>query len=103
MTAALTTRALTERVELGMAWLDARLPGWDELVDLDRLNVENPCDCLLGQTYGEWDLHTLGIDIDQLAALGFDASSSHDDMADEYAALTEVWRTAIERRRGAST
>ncbi|MEW2442810.1 hypothetical protein [Micromonospora marina] len=103
MTVELTTRSLAERVELGIAWLDARLPGWHEAIDLDRLNVEHPCDCLLGQTYGDWDLHTLGIDIDRLAALGFDAASSHDDMADEYAALTEVWRTAIERRRAAAT
>lgn len=90
------------RVSCGVAWLDARTPGWHELIDLDRLNVQNPCDCLLGQTIG-WDLHALGLSVDQLAALGFDASSSHDDMAEEYAALTEVWRSAVARRRAATT
>lgn len=99
MTAPMTTRNLRQRVEVGMAWLDFRLPGWDELIDLDRLNVENPCDCLLGQTIGDWDLHVVGMDMDQLAACGFDASTSHDGMGDEYAALTEIWRTAIQERR----
>ena len=99
MAVQLTTRALRERVELGMTWLDARHPGWHDLIDLDRLDVSSPCNCLLGQTIGGFDLHAARLDIDQAAALGFDASSSHDDMADEYAALTEVWRTVIERRR----
>ncbi|MEV4271960.1 hypothetical protein [Micromonospora aurantiaca (nom. illeg.)] len=101
MTGVLTTGALRERVELGMAWLDARHPGWHDLIDLDRLDVASPCNCLLGQTLGAWDLHTVGMDVDQLAACGLDAASSHDDMGEEYAALTRLWRAAIEQRRAA--
>lgn len=103
MSVVLRTGALRARVELGMVWLDARMPGWDELIDLDRLSVEHPCDCLLGQTLGNWDLHTVGMDVDRLAACGFDSSTSHDGMADEYAALTEVWRSAILQRRAEVT
>ncbi|MEU4781060.1 hypothetical protein [Micromonospora sp. NPDC023633] len=96
---AMTTSELRQRVEVGMAWLDARHPGWDELIDVATLDVASPCNCLLGQALGSWDLHTLGMDVDQLAACGFDASSSHDDMAEEYAALTELWRSAVLARR----
>ena len=103
MTVELTTRAIRQRVELGMAWLDARHPGWHDLIDLDRLDVASPCNCLLGQTLGGFDLHVAGLDMDQAAALGFDASSSHDGIGEEYGALTEVWRTAIRERRAAPT
>jgi hypothetical protein len=99
----MTTGALRQRVEVGMAWLDARHPGWLDLVDVDTLDVASPCNCLLGQTIGNWDLHTLGMNVDQMAACGFDASTSHDEMGDEYAALTEVWRTAIRERRGVTS
>lgn len=95
----MTTRELESRVELGMVWLDARLPGWVDLIDLDELDVASPCNCLLGQTLGDWDLRVVGMEMDQLAACGFDASTSHDGMADEYAALTELWKRAIRQRR----
>lgn len=99
----LTTRALRERVSLGMAWLDVRQPDWGDLIDLDELDVASPCNCLLGQTLGGFDLDVAGLDMDQAAALGFDASSSHDGMGEEYAALTEIWRTAIQERRAAAS
>jgi len=41
---------LAERVALGAAWLDAAHPGWRDRVDVDRLNLEDSCDCVLGQT-----------------------------------------------------
>lgn len=41
---------LVEHVELGATWLDGAHPGWRELVDVDRLDLGDSCDCVLGQT-----------------------------------------------------
>lgn len=97
----MTVGALRERVELGMAWLDARHPGWLDVIDLDVLDVASPCRCLLGQVTGDFDLYTAGLDMDMAIALGFDATVARDreQLYDEYAALTEVWRSAILQRR----
>lgn len=101
VSAALTTGALRERVELGMTWLDARHPGWIDLIDLQRLDVASPCRCLLGQVIGEFDLSVAGLDMDMAAELGFDATHTRtrQGLVAEYAALTEVWRAAILQRR----
>ena len=40
---------LVERVALGAAWLDDAHPGWRDRVDIDRLDVGDSCDCVLGQ------------------------------------------------------
>jgi hypothetical protein len=41
--------------------------------------------------------------MDQAAALGFDAATSHDGIGDEYAALTELWKTAVRKRRAGAS
>jgi hypothetical protein len=44
---------IESRVARGAALLDERLPGWDGLIDLGRLSLSSPCNCILGQTWGE--------------------------------------------------
>lgn len=34
------------------ALLDEHAIGWRERIDVDRLDIEDPCDCILGQLYG---------------------------------------------------
>lgn len=38
-----------KRVLRGAAWLDEVMPDWFERVDLDELNLSEPCWCVLGQ------------------------------------------------------
>ncbi|MFE7874455.1 hypothetical protein ACFUYE_29415 [Micromonospora humida] len=100
MNAPMMLSDLRQRVDLGIAWLDARHPGWHDLIDVDLIDVASPCRCILGQTIGYFPGPDL--DTDQAAALGFEASTSHDGMAEEYEALSGLWRTAVLRRRAGS-
>ena len=45
------------RVARGVALLDRTLADWGERIDLDRLNLASPCNCILGQEFAE-DLPT---------------------------------------------
>lgn len=40
---------IAERVAAGAAFLDAREPGWWQRIDLDTLDLQAPCRCVLGQ------------------------------------------------------
>lgn len=40
---------LQERVNLGCKLLDERLPAWDRKIDLAKLDLNSPCNCVLGQ------------------------------------------------------
>ncbi|MFI1195497.1 hypothetical protein ACH4T9_19880 [Micromonospora sp. NPDC020750] len=91
----MTVRELRERVELGIEWLDAVVPGWVDRIDLTQLHLACPRNCVLGQTVG----FPGGMDLDQAAQLGFEASASHDAIADEYEALTGLWKAAVDKRR----
>ena len=43
----------TPYVIKGMEWLDRVKPGWEDSVDLRRLQVEVPVNCVLGQVFAE--------------------------------------------------
>lgn len=36
-------------VKIGAHWLDSKLPDWEALIDLDELQVQHACRCVLGQ------------------------------------------------------
>lgn len=49
---------LDERIDAGVAWLDANVPDWLDRIDLDRLDLADTCKCVLGQTFAhiaQWD------------------------------------------------
>lgn len=39
------------RIARGMEWLDQERPGWLDRIDMARLDVGCPCNCLLGQEF----------------------------------------------------
>ena len=43
----------TERVQSGARLLDEKMPGWHDLIDIDRLDLENTENCVLGQVFEE--------------------------------------------------
>lgn len=105
------TETTAERVAAGVAWLDEHDPGWwredapehltrdAQPIDLDRLDIDDPCRCVLGYRWGHFG-HAL---VDALrdasdVALGFDG-----DSADEVPELTAEWRRVISERREAVT
>ncbi len=112
----MTTTA--ERVARGAAFLDEKMPGWDQRIDLDKLDLAAPCRCVLGQLATDLDeghddvwlaivshfglsLHSPYRKADGTtdAALGFNT----DDLQwpPDYSDLTAEWRRLIEARRSA--
>jgi hypothetical protein len=49
---------IAQRVAAGVAYLDKEAggPGWASHIDLDRLDLQDAYDCVLGQLYGDFDL-----------------------------------------------
>lgn len=45
---------IEQRVAAGAAWLDEHAPGWVAQIDLSSLDIEEPCNCILGQVYGHY-------------------------------------------------
>ncbi len=91
-------------VAKGIAFLDVKRPGWQSFIDVDRLSLASPSQCILGQIYGRYSLgvSTLGIDgnrgtnrPDNPELYGFissigTGSATHDDHE-----LTEEWRRQL--------
>lgn len=42
------------RVQRGAMWLDMTIPGWAKKINLPRFDIESPCDCIVGQTLGDY-------------------------------------------------
>lgn len=91
-----------ERIECGVAWLDAqRGPGWVHHIDIDQLKLSNCLRCVLGQLYGNY-WNPVGreagdglLSIQQSIACGFCLSAYMDPTVDSWAELTEAWKDKI--------
>ena len=94
-------------VERGAALLDERKPGWDRKVDLEKLDLYSPCNCVLGQVYGDRLSHYDGYGYNRglrLLELHYQGSKLHGFTAmpnGYHGNLTAAWRRLIEKRRGA--
>lgn len=108
------TATIKTRVARGVALLDEKLPGWDQRIDLDALDIGNACNCILGQT---WDEHPDDYDdpyfmhsawifgrLDQVrdAGYGFTVDARHQSVREidaEIADLTAEFKRVILARR----
>lgn len=99
------TTTIAERVAAGAAWLDEHRPGWDQRIDLETLDLGDPCHCVLGQEYGNygdspeeirWERRPAGEDVWVAPLFGF-----HEWNERNYDVLTAEWRRLIEERRAA--
>ena len=98
----------SERVAAGAALLDSRRPGWYQGIDLNRLDIADPVNCVLGQTGGYFgyyrELNRLDI-VDQAHAYGFTQDRSMFWAffpwlaGDAFDLLTLSWRAEITKRR----
>jgi hypothetical protein len=76
-------------VDAGAALLDERLPGWRDAVDPTRLVLTDPCNCVLGQVFGEYGRGLDLLAIDNPALFGFLRGRS------SWERLTEAWRKVL--------
>lgn len=86
---------IEERVARGAAWLDDNVLGWQNRIDLDRLDMGNRYHCVLGQLYGNYMFGPLARD--EAQTLGLQRTG-----ADGYAHLEVEWRRVITERRAAA-
>lgn len=108
---------IAERVAAGAVFLDAHEPGWWQRIDLEKLALESPCRCVLGQLETprlqptDWSedayeraCQRYGFELDAYDdpgrepdeyRFGFNARLS------EYDILTAAWRELIAARRRA--
>ena len=80
-----------DKVACGVALLDEVYPGWDQKINLARLDIRDCGRCVLAQLYGDYDT---GLDRPRLSSV---VPSSH-----SFAGAHEVtveWRRVILERR----
>lgn len=95
------TSEIDPRVLRGAHFLDVRRPGWDERIDLDTFDLGNACDCVVGQTEGDYQdgAKTLGLEPygDEAREFGFVVGPKRP--LDDWDVLGTSWRSLIESRR----
>lgn len=47
-------QTIAQQVANGVKFLNKVKPGWVNLINLDKLNMKNPNNCIIGQIYGDY-------------------------------------------------
>ena len=90
------------KVAKGAALMDKELPGWEKKIDLERLDLGDICNCVVGQLYPDESYITAVYDLLGINSIiesttdeyGFSASEWRD-----YPSLTREWKQLIQERR----
>lgn len=84
------------RVAAGAAFLDERMPGWAERIDLGRLDLDDECNCVIGQLTGDYinGVAQFGLRLSEEVSLGFMPGQ-----ADGWHLLDAAWADEIKKRR----
>jgi len=87
------------RVAKGAALLDEKRPGWEQLIDLDILDIEDGTRCVTAQLSGQnaWytGMQQLGLNVRTYTDHGFRAD---DGELRDYSALNTLWEDLISKR-----
>lgn len=51
----MTAQQARERAQAGAAWLDKVEPGWHKRIDVGGLDLSSCSQCILGQTFGDYN------------------------------------------------
>jgi hypothetical protein len=88
----------------GMAMLDEKLPGWDDAIDLEELDLGSTDSCIVGQLERKYDLEDhVGLGTEAYGyrkyplELGFEKAH----YTQTYDGLTRAWKRQIVKRRQA--
>lgn len=89
---------IQERVAQGVTVLDAAkdIPNWRSLIDLDRLQISNYSNCILGQLFGDFGIgaDALGLNDADAKACGFDCTDATSSLS-EFPKLQAEWERVI--------
>lgn len=95
---------ITERVARGAAWLDNARPNWFREIDLSRLVMTSPCECVIGQLFGDYNDFIDG----DLVEGGFSTETDwgfrhafNTGSERQFQNLETEWRRVISERRAA--
>jgi len=106
-----SVEAADERhVANGARFLDSKVPDWFKSIDLNLLNMSNPCHCVVGQLFPSYanGLSALGVNttINEDEVLGFDRAYSYGSdslYSCDLVALTPIWKREICARLAATS
>ena len=113
---------IQERVQRGIEWLDANVPGWVSRVEVKQFDITSACSCVLGQVFqesavdvgypkgfgGYWYVIDSGMDgvipVMRPVALepwryGFDSLSMIEGENADFKLLQEEWEKQIQKRK----
>lgn len=89
-----------DAVARGAALLDEEIPGWREVIQIERLDMGDCWLCVLGQYFGDFIDGCIGLGIEDDSTLashyGFDRVEGLTE-AVAYDALTQAWREELAR------
>lgn len=95
------------RAHLGETYLDEKFgPDWDQLIDVDRLNIKSPINCVLSQLMRQGHLSLLFLSLQEAVNYGFscgmvDASFwiPFPAVNRSFRRLTHAWKLILRERR----
>lgn len=101
---------MATRVRRGVALLDEKVPGWHNRIDVEKLEINDVCGCIIGQLHDMSFWHARAEQFLGLSgkaafmAHGFDGDYYDSEEAEnfEYAALTRLWRFVVRSRQSAA-
>lgn len=95
--------SIAERVANGVEWLDENMPLWANIVHTESLDLQDGCNCVLGQLFGAYyeAPDEACWDHDTNAYVG-DVRGFNGDDSGDYRSLTDEWRRVITERRAVS-
>lgn len=96
--------AIPERVARGSAFFDRVHPGWHTKIDVNELDVQCNCFCIVGQLYGEYSKHAERLfgGFAEGVQYGVYSDPLLFDNIDYYEAITLAWIELIAERRNQS-
>jgi hypothetical protein len=94
-------KTIADRVSLGAALLDAKVPGWWDKVNLKILKIDDLCDCVVAQLFGSYaeGKRQLGLEVLPGKYPSVDHGFCADGQIIEDSLLTGEWVRVIKERR----
>ncbi len=94
---------LYQRIDRGIAWMDEHAPAdWREKIDQKKLNMGDPCNCVVGQVFGDfWEkfkLYTAG-EQEQAISLGFTLFLPDEDNQFDWLQLKQAWVKKLQEQQ----